>query len=95
MERELSRIFEDLTASDPLFSELKKRVLLNAMWKEIMGEEIAFHTHVCEGKNKTLDVWVEDPVLGTELRFRTEEIIEEMSQNGFFFKKVRVKKLKS
>jgi|UniRef100_A0A7V3VSR8 hypothetical protein len=93
MEREFSKVLKELESENPFFSELKKRMELNSSWKSIVGDQIAAISYVCENKG-TLDVWVSDPVVETEIRFKSYELLEEMTQQGFNFNKMKVKKLR-
>ncbi len=94
MSRDFARILDDLGRVNPFFSELKKRVILNSAWKMAMGEEISNATYVCEGKDNTLEIWTENPVMGNDLRFMSSEILKKMEEKGFKFKKVTVKRLR-
>lgn len=94
MSREFAKVLDDLGNVNPFFSELRKRIILNSAWKSVMGEDIALKTHVCEGKDNSLEIWVEDPVIGSDLRFMSSEILEKMESKGFKFRKIIVKRLR-
>ncbi|WP_428005385.1 DUF721 domain-containing protein [Athalassotoga sp.] len=94
MERELSKILDDLSGVNPFFLELQKRVFLNSLWKSIVGDRISAHTYICEGKDKVLEIWVSDPMLGSDLRFMSSDILSMMKKNGLEFKKIDVKRLR-
>lgn len=94
MEREFSKIFDDLSNVNPFFLELQKRVFLNSLWKSIVGDRISAETYVCEGKDGTLEIWVSDPMLGSDLRFMSSDILNTMKKNGLEFKKIDVKRLR-
>ncbi len=94
MEREFSKVLDDLGGVNPFFTELQKRMALNSLWKSIVGDRISTYTHVCEGKNKVLEIWVSDPMLGSDLRFMSSDIVGAMRERGFEFKKVEVKRLR-
>ncbi|GEM_PF-1433174 len=94
MEREFSKVLDDLSDVNPFFVELQKRVFLNSLWRSIVGDRISTVTYVCEGKNNVLEIWVRDPMIGSDLRFMSADILNMMEKNGLEFKKIDVKRLR-
>lgn len=94
MEREFSKVLEDSSGTNPFFVELKKRMILNSVWESIVGDGIAARAYVCEGADDLLEIWISDPVLGTDLRFMSSYILSRMREKGLEFKKISVKRLR-
>ncbi len=93
-ERKLSEIFEGLSGKDPFFSELKMRVKINSIWKEMVGSFLASKTYVSIGKDETLEVWTRDSVVLSEIRFRSPQFLESLNRKGVDLKKIRVRRLR-
>ncbi len=92
-ERRIDEVLKALSSKNSFFSELEKRVQINAIWKEMVSDFLASKTYVSV-KNETLEIWSKDPVVLSELRFKAPDFLDWFKEKGIFLNNVKVKRMK-
>jgi predicted nucleic acid-binding Zn ribbon protein len=77
--KRLSDVFESLTKSDPLFKNLKLRLVLSDL-AGILGESLAKHCRFVEFSNGTVFFTCDSNVWLTEARFMSKKIAEKINE---------------
>ncbi|MCD6552320.1 DUF721 domain-containing protein [Thermotoga sp.] len=75
------KLFEELASENPLFSELKMRMLLMD-WEGLVGPLIARHTAVEKVANGVIHVVCDDSLWLTELSFQKDKILHMLNEKA-------------
>ncbi len=92
-ERRIDKVFKTLSTTNPFFSELEKRVKINSIWKEMVGDFLASKTYVSISNDKILEVWTKDSLVLSDVRFEAPKFLRTLKEKGIYLKKIRVKRL--
>ncbi len=79
--KRIGDVFEELSKSVPLFSEIKVRLIVSE-WREIVGDLIARHTKVKKVENGVVYVLCDDPIWVAELSLQRRKIVEKLNKKA-------------
>lgn len=77
--KSLKEVFEALTKTDPLFKQLKVRLILSDL-SSVLGESLAKHCRFVEFSNGTVFFTCDSDVWLTEGRFMSKKIVEKLNE---------------
>ena len=78
--QKLSEILNHISKQKPISDGLKK-IKINELWRELMGENIFVYTEKVRLKKSILYVKIKSPTLKVELQFSENKILKILNEN--------------